>query len=254
MHVAGGFYAHGAAWWTEGDGVRARLGRIAAEREIQRAMNDFMNFSQCSDEWPEVEAHPLVPPAVGRLPRRPKKYQRRRSKDETSGKNLSTHQTGNGVRLSKKGVVMKCSFCKQPNHNARGCPKKPVSEKTTQGLDVPAANENARKATRSRINKPISASRSEGSNVLSTTNEVGGVATRSRTKNPASASPNETGRMATRANSKGTKRVLEVGVCGGAEPFKVATTQQSQNAHKAKKINIHKGKDKRNKTPEKARH
>ncbi|GER35368.1 gag-pol polyprotein [Striga asiatica] len=178
---------------------------------------------------------------------------------------------------------MKCSFCKQPNHNARGCPKKPVSEKTTQGLDVPAANENARKAsrsrikpvsalrgegstvlstenevggvaTRSRINKPISASRSEGSNVLSTTNEVGGVATRSRTKNPASASPNETGRMATRANSKGTKRVLEVGVCGGAEPFKVATTQQSQNAPKAKKMNIHKGKDKRNKTPEKARH
>ncbi|GER55338.1 gag-pol polyprotein [Striga asiatica] len=159
---------------------------------------------------------------------------------------------------------MKCSFCKQPNHNARGCPKKPVSEKTTQGLDVPAANENARKATRSRIkpvsalrgegsivlspanevggvatrsriNKPISASRSEGSNVLSTTNEVGGVATRSRTKNPASASPNETGRMATRANSKGTKRVLEVGVCGGAEPFKVATTQQSQNAPEAKK-------------------
>ncbi|GER39717.1 respiratory burst oxidase homologue D, partial [Striga asiatica] len=39
---------------------------------------------------------------------------------------------------------MKCSICKQPNHNSRGCHKNPQSRPTNQGLDVPAASTNGK--------------------------------------------------------------------------------------------------------------
>ncbi|GER47341.1 serine/threonine-protein kinase ATG1 [Striga asiatica] len=47
---------------------------------------------------------------------------------------------------------MKCSICKQPNHNSRGCHKNPQSRPTNQGLDVPAATTNG-KEKESQTNK-----------------------------------------------------------------------------------------------------
>ncbi|GER50068.1 hypothetical protein STAS_27350 [Striga asiatica] len=78
-------------------------------------------------------------------PERPKKYNRRKGEDEAKGKKKVV-ETATGLKLTKRGVVMKCSICKQPNHNSRGCHKNPQSRPTNQGLDVPAATTNGKES------------------------------------------------------------------------------------------------------------
>ncbi|GER40370.1 UPF0434 protein BURPS668_0926, partial [Striga asiatica] len=72
---------------------------------------------------------------------------RRKGQDEAKGKKKVV-KTATGLKLTKRGVVMKCSICKQPNHNSRGCHKNPLCRPTNQGLDVPAATTNGKRKKR----------------------------------------------------------------------------------------------------------
>ncbi|KAK1363713.1 hypothetical protein POM88_039274 [Heracleum sosnowskyi] len=63
-----------------------------------------------SKEWSLAKQVKLLPPKARRMPGRPKKH-RRREADEVGG----------GCRLSKKGVVMKCSRCLVIGHNKATC-------------------------------------------------------------------------------------------------------------------------------------
>ncbi|KAK1379143.1 hypothetical protein POM88_025887 [Heracleum sosnowskyi] len=66
----------------------------------------LMSPMKGSKEWPLAKQVKLLPPKARRMPGRPKKH-RRREADEVGG----------GCRLSKKGVVMKCSRCLVIGHN-----------------------------------------------------------------------------------------------------------------------------------------
>lgn len=63
------------------------------------------------DQWEETGKPRVKPPDFKKLAGRPK-LNRRKARDEP--KKLG--------KLSKKGVVLKCSICKVPSHNKRGCP------------------------------------------------------------------------------------------------------------------------------------
>ena len=67
--------------------------------------------------WPESEKPPVKPPTVRQMPGRPK-LKRRKDVDEPrkSGK------------LSRKGVDMTCSLCREKGHNKKGCPNKNPNE------------------------------------------------------------------------------------------------------------------------------
>ncbi|XP_057791287.1 uncharacterized protein LOC131008423 [Salvia miltiorrhiza] len=65
--------------------------------------------------WPEVEGGVVKPPPKAKMPGRPKK-KRVRVPHEKDG------------RMSKHGVVISCSNCKQQGHNKRKCTATPVEE------------------------------------------------------------------------------------------------------------------------------
>ncbi|GER40225.1 cation efflux family protein [Striga asiatica] len=83
------------------------------------------------------------------MPGRPKKYQRKMGKDEDNGKHVTEQvqdATPNQVRLSKKGVTMRCSICKQPNHNSRGCHKNTRTDVPAPIQKEPIAKKRMRKS------------------------------------------------------------------------------------------------------------
>ncbi|XP_063946796.1 uncharacterized protein LOC135151676 [Daucus carota subsp. sativus] len=63
-----------------------------------------------SKEWPVANQVKLLPPKDRRMPGRPKKHRRR-----------ETDEVGSGCKLSKKGIVMKCSRCLMIGHNKATC-------------------------------------------------------------------------------------------------------------------------------------
>ncbi|KAK1361480.1 hypothetical protein POM88_045954 [Heracleum sosnowskyi] len=78
-----------------------------------------------SKEWPVAQHVKLLPPKARRMPGRPKKHRRREADEEG----------GSGTKLSKKGIVMKCSRCLLIGHNKATC-KTPESEVTTAHSSV----------------------------------------------------------------------------------------------------------------------
>ncbi|GER49996.1 RNA-binding (RRM/RBD/RNP motifs) family proteinwith retrovirus zinc finger-like domain [Striga asiatica] len=79
-----------------------------------------------------------MPPVSQTLPGRSKKYARRKEADENCSQKSSHTQTkAGGIRLRKKGAIMKCSGCEGVNHNIRGCP----SAKDKREREIPAAHE-----------------------------------------------------------------------------------------------------------------
>ncbi|XP_057779416.1 uncharacterized protein LOC130997994 [Salvia miltiorrhiza] len=62
--------------------------------------------------WPEVEGFKVKPPAVRRMPGRPKK-KRIRSANEREGRNPT--------QLSRGGMIMTCRRCGDAGHNKRNC-------------------------------------------------------------------------------------------------------------------------------------
>ncbi|KAL8115171.1 hypothetical protein AgCh_021848 [Apium graveolens] len=63
-----------------------------------------------SREWPNAAQVKLLPPKARRMPGRPKKHRRREA-----------YEVGSGSKLSKKGIVMKCSRCLMIGHNKATC-------------------------------------------------------------------------------------------------------------------------------------
>ncbi|XP_066161061.1 uncharacterized protein [Oryza sativa Japonica Group] len=64
-------------------------------------------------KWVQVNGPEVKPPIYEKKVGRPPKS-RRKAPHEVQGKN--------GPKMSKHGVEMHCSFCKEPRHNKKGCP------------------------------------------------------------------------------------------------------------------------------------
>ncbi|WOL20365.1 hypothetical protein Cni_G29170 [Canna indica] len=84
------------------------------------------------DTWPQVEGPHVLPPPVKKMPGRPKKKRRR-----------EVHEEESSSRLSKRGVVMSCSLCKQDGHNRRSCPLRALA--SPSATDIEAQIENSRR-------------------------------------------------------------------------------------------------------------
>lgn len=67
--------------------------------------------------WPVAQGYPVIPPAVKKMPGRPKK-KRKRDPCEENPKNAT--------KLRKNGVRMVCQNCFQAGHNKRGCKNQAV--------------------------------------------------------------------------------------------------------------------------------
>ena len=63
--------------------------------------------------WPKTGNEVIAPPAVRRLPGRPK-LNRKKDKDEPK-------KVG---KLSKQGQIITYRICNTPGHNKRGCPQR----------------------------------------------------------------------------------------------------------------------------------
>lgn len=77
---------------------------------------NLMSPMRGSKDWPVSNQTKLLPPKARRMPGRPKKHRRREADEE-----------GSGTKLSKKGIVMKCSRCLIIGHNKSTC-KTPAPE------------------------------------------------------------------------------------------------------------------------------
>lgn len=73
--------------------------------------------------WPTAEGFPIIPPAVKKMPGRPKK-KRKRNPLEEDPKNPS--------RLRKTGVRMTCQKCYQIGHNRRSCKNEATARPNSQ--------------------------------------------------------------------------------------------------------------------------
>lgn len=73
------------------------------------------NIWPCNDmtKWAQVNGPEVKPPIYEKKVGRPPKS-RRKAPHEVQGKN--------GPKMSKHGVEMHCSYCKEPGHNKKGCP------------------------------------------------------------------------------------------------------------------------------------
>lgn len=67
--------------------------------------------------WPKSSIDPPLPPQARRMPGRPKKQRRREQHEEPQKRRFS---------ISRAGLVITCSRCKEPGHNKSSC-KNPVS-------------------------------------------------------------------------------------------------------------------------------
>ena len=86
-------------------------------RHIRRATTLSCFHVKKKNIWPESEKPPVEPPTVRQMLSRPK-LKRRKDVDEPrkSGK------------LSRKGVEMTCSLCREKGHNKKGCSNKNPNE------------------------------------------------------------------------------------------------------------------------------
>ncbi|WOK93512.1 hypothetical protein Cni_G02210 [Canna indica] len=76
------------------------------------------------DTWPQVEGPHVLPPPVKKMPGQPKKKRRR-----------EVHEEESSSRLSKRGVVMSCSLCKQDEHNRRSCPLRALASPSATDIE-----------------------------------------------------------------------------------------------------------------------
>ncbi|OIT01092.1 hypothetical protein A4A49_19934 [Nicotiana attenuata] len=92
-----------------------------------KAYSHFIQPVPCMEMWPETDNPKVEPPLVVKMPGRPKKNRKKEAGEiKRAGK------------LSKKGITMTCSICKEANHNKRGCPKNPnpkIKDKATPEFD-----------------------------------------------------------------------------------------------------------------------
>ncbi|KAK4254492.1 hypothetical protein QN277_009870 [Acacia crassicarpa] len=93
--------------------------------------------------WETHKYHPLLPPPVCNLPGRPP-TKRKRTEEAQRRRNISTATTCEAPdfnasatlraeKLSKKGTVMRCSFCRKEGHNRSTCKEAPPSNNSHPG-------------------------------------------------------------------------------------------------------------------------
>ncbi|CAI9261002.1 unnamed protein product [Lactuca saligna] len=73
-----------------------------------------------SDMWPDVDYIKPLPPKMRRMPGRPST---KRKRDQ-----IENELKGNKHTVSKRGIVMRCSICRESGHNKAKCPQKPIGE------------------------------------------------------------------------------------------------------------------------------
>ncbi|KAM0847811.1 hypothetical protein ACQ4PT_054781 [Festuca glaucescens] len=100
-------------------------------------------------EWKKLNGPEVKPPYYEKVVGRPRKNRRKAPEEKQ-----------NGTKLSKAGVQMHCSYCREADHNKAGCELLEADEATQQG-DAAAAT---RKSTRKR-KKTAKAQQNEEDNV-----------------------------------------------------------------------------------------
>nr|KAJ0192736.1 hypothetical protein LSAT_V11C800392570 [Lactuca sativa] len=79
----------------------------------------------CSAMWPEVDYTKPLPPKKRRLPGRPTM---KRKRDQVEREAKGTRHT-----ISKKGMIMRCTICRERGHNRSTCPQRPNDVPFTSG-------------------------------------------------------------------------------------------------------------------------
>ncbi|CAI9289370.1 unnamed protein product [Lactuca saligna] len=79
----------------------------------------------CSAMWPEVDYTKPLPPKKRRLPGRPTM---KRKRDQVEREAKGTRHT-----ISKKGMIMRCTICRERGHNRSTCPERPNDVPSTSG-------------------------------------------------------------------------------------------------------------------------
>ncbi|XP_052623735.1 uncharacterized protein LOC128129082 [Lactuca sativa] len=79
----------------------------------------------CSAMWPEVDYTKPLPPKKRRLPGRPTM---KRKRDQVEREAKGTRHT-----VSKKGMIMRCTICRERGHNRSTCPLRPNDVPSTSG-------------------------------------------------------------------------------------------------------------------------
>ncbi|KAL7605835.1 hypothetical protein Lser_V15G17660 [Lactuca serriola] len=79
----------------------------------------------CSAMWPEVDYTKPLPPKKRRLPGRPTM---KRKRDQVEREAKGTRHT-----ISKKGMIMRCTICRERGHNRSTCPLRPNDVPSTSG-------------------------------------------------------------------------------------------------------------------------
>ncbi|CAI9277663.1 unnamed protein product [Lactuca saligna] len=79
----------------------------------------------CSAMWPEVDYTKPLPPKKRRLPGRPTL---KRKRDQVERESKGTRHT-----VSKKGMIMRCTICRERGHNRSTCPQRPNDVPSTLG-------------------------------------------------------------------------------------------------------------------------
>ena len=70
--------------------------------------------------WPDVDYIKPLPPKMRRMPGRPST---KRKRDQ-----IENELKGNKHTVSKRGIAMRCSICRELGHNKAKCPQKPIGE------------------------------------------------------------------------------------------------------------------------------
>ncbi|KAI4376243.1 hypothetical protein MLD38_014028 [Melastoma candidum] len=78
--------------------------------------------------WPHEESDPIRPPPYKKLPGRPRKQKRKKSKEEDP--------KTSSVQLSRKGIGMTCKLCGNMGHSRRTCKRQPSSQQSSQPVDT----------------------------------------------------------------------------------------------------------------------
>lgn len=88
------------------------------------------NIMPCADKtsWEKQNGPEVLPPVYEKKVGRPPKS-RRKQPHEIQGTN--------GPKMSRHGVIIHCSWCKNPDHNAGGCAYKKAGVKPPQDIPIP---------------------------------------------------------------------------------------------------------------------
>lgn len=129
---------HGCqALFSMNDNLEDKVDSCYSKSVYMQACQQLLRTMKGSMHWPKTGLPDILPPKARRIPGRPKKHRRKEQGEE-----------GAGEKLSKKGILMKCSACLTPGHNKATCIATPeeIEEKKRAVAEAKKAQSEAAKA------------------------------------------------------------------------------------------------------------